>query len=406
MNYLDFQRAKETFQLESLENERQVLYQARHKFVKKFSPKFIAYMSIDDYVYGKGENTFCYKLERTLANLGSINTRFGYKKFGVWWSKDEGSYKFDPLFGKTYLEAFENVRKALLKLLEDGAAEDYKSISTCTIYSLVLGKILSVYYPEKYLNIFSSRHLNHYLISLDLDTKELMGKHPIYKGKRLLEFKNNDLDLKNWSVDMFAVFLWGHYPKDPRLQAGGAIKSKHKQPVFTTITKPDFIKLQIVSGQHATSQAATGTKSKPDYEALERLNKLLGDRGEHAVELAEINRLMKEQKIPEAEAKKLVYRVSLISDSYGYDIISQNADGSPRYIEVKATQGNPGDMEFFYTANEYAAALEYKEAYYIYVVYDICSTKPKIWPIMNPFIGKNRLELVPIKYKVKINTKY
>lgn len=406
MNYLDLQRAKETFQLESLENERQVLYQARHKFVKKFSPKFIANMSIDDYVYGKGESTFCYKLERTLANLGSINTRFGYKKFGVWWSKDECSYKFDPLFGKTYLEAFENVRKALLKLLEDGAAEDYKSISTCPIYSLVLGKILSVYYPEKYLNIFSSRHLNHYLISLDLDTKELMGKHPIYKGKRLLEFKNNDPDMKNWSVDMFAVFLWGHYPKDPRLQEGGAIKSKHKQPVFTTIIKPDFINLQIVSGQHATSQAATGTKSKPDYEALERRNKLLGDRGEHAVELAEINRLMKEQKIPETEAKRRVNRVSLISDSYGYDIISQNADGSPRHIEVKATQGNPGDMEFFYTANEYAAALEYKDSYYIYVVYDICSTKPKIWPIPNPFIGNDRLELVPIKYKVKINTKY
>ena len=114
---------------------------------------------------------------------------------------------------------------------------------------------------------------------------------------------------------------------------------------------------------------------------------------------------MKEQKIPEVEAKKLVNRVSLISDSYGYDIISQNADGSPRYIEVKATQGNPGDMEFFYTANEYAAALKYKEAYYIYVVYDICSTKPKIWPIPNPFIGNNRLELVPIKYRVKINTK-
>ena len=74
MNYLDLQRAKETFQLQSLENERQVLYQARHKFVKKFSPKFIANMSIDDYVYGKGENTLCYKLERTLANLGSINT--------------------------------------------------------------------------------------------------------------------------------------------------------------------------------------------------------------------------------------------------------------------------------------------------------------------------------------------
>ena len=406
MNYLDLQRAKETFQLESLENERQVLYQARHKFVKMFSPKFIANMSIDDYVYGKGENTFCYKLERTLANLGSINTRFGYKKFGVWWSKDEGLYKFDPLFGKTYLEAFENVRKALLKLLEDGAAEDDKSISTCPIYSLVLGKILSVYYPEKYLNIFSSRHLNHYLISLDLDTKEIMGKHPIYKGKRLLEFKNNDPDMKNWSVDMFAVFLWGHYPKDPRLQEGGAIKSKHKQPVFTTITKPDFINLRIVSGHHATTQPTSGTKSKPDYEVLERRNKLLGDRGEHAVELAEINRLMKEQKIPEAEAKKLVNRVSLITDSYGYDIISQNADGSPRYIEVKATQGNPGDMEFFYTANEYAAALEYKESYYIYVVYDICSTKPKIWPIPNPFIGNDRLELVPIKYKVKINTKY
>ena len=90
---------------------------------------------------------------------------------------------------------------------------------------------------------------------------------------------------------------------------------------------------------------------------------------------------------------------------YGYDISSVNADGTTRYIEVKATQGVVGDMDFFYTVNELATARQYKENYYMYIVYEITSKSPKIWIIQNPFIGKSNLVLNPIQFKVHVATK-
>ena len=119
---------------------------------------------------------------------------------------------------------------------------------------------------------------------------------------------------------------------------------------------------------------------------------------------AEIERLMNEHGISKMKASKLVKHVSRESDSYGYDILSVNPNNSPRYIEVKATQGKVGDMTFYYTANELATAKKYGKAYYLYIVYEITTKSPKIWMLQNPFL-KNKLELLPIKYRVNLNTK-
>ena len=120
--------------------------------------------------------------------------------------------------------------------------------------------------------------------------------------------------------------------------------------------------------------------------------------------MAEIDRVMREQKVTKAKAEKMVIRRSLESDAIGYDIQSVNPDGSPRYIEVKATTGDVGDMSFFYTINEYETATDLKENYFIYIVYEILSSEPKIWVMGNPFL-KNALTLEPIKFKVNVKTK-
>ena len=402
MDYTGFQKAKETFQLERVICERQPLYRDLHRFLKRFPSKSISHMKIDDYVYGKGKKTFCYYIEKTLANYGSISTRLGYMKYGVWWAKEEGIYKFDPSFGDNYEEAFKFVKKALVELLKDGEFNHYVGIALSPLYSLFAGKVLSLYYPEKYLNIFSSKHLDHYLISLDLDTPELMSKHSIFKRKRLLEFKNSDPDMKNWSVDAFAVFLWDHFPKDPRFHLGGAVKPKEKPLSFSCITKIKFVDQELAAATNSTKvQHDPAIKQSPDYEAEAARAKLLGDRGEHIVMEAEVERVMNEFGMSKMKASKFVKRVSCDSDSFGYDILSLNPDGSHRYIEVKATQSKVGDMTFYYTSHELETARKYGKAYYLYVVYEVTSRMPKIWVRQNPFIN-NELELEPIKYRVNL----
>ena len=119
---------------------------------------------------------------------------------------------------------------------------------------------------------------------------------------------------------------------------------------------------------------------------------------------AEADRLMKELSITEAKAKKLIKWVSRESDVYGFDIQSVNEDKTPRYIEVKATQREVGDLDFYYTENEYETAKKYGQDYYIYIVYEILTPHPKIWVIKNPFDDGMDIKMKPVKYKVQLST--
>ena len=50
------------------------------------------------------------------------------------------------------------------------------------------------------------------------------------------------------------------------------------------------------------------------------------------------------------------------------------------------------------------SAKEYGKNYYIYIVYEIRSTEPKIWVIKNPFLT-GKMEMRPVQYKVSLHTK-
>ena len=402
MNYQELQEAKQKFILHTSEKEYKPLYKAREEFVKKFTPAKIASMKIDEYVQGKQSKTsFCYILERTLKNLGNIEGQYA-TKFGVWYSSKEQKYKTEKRQGDNYIEVFHRIRKSILELLEAGEKKDYKRIIRIPINSIVKGKILSTYYPEDYLNIFSKDHLDHYLKTLDLDTADLMKKDVLYKREALLEFKNKDKDMRKWSVNMFAVFLWTHYPKSNEV----AVVSDEKEIEFPTIDKDNisFVDLQLKNGPSTPHTRSHSGQPSPDYEKEAKKYKKLGDRGEYVVIQAEVSRLREELSISEPEAKELIKWVSRESDAFGFDIQSVNKDKTPRYIEVKATQRKVGDMDFYYTENEYETAKKYGKDYYIYVVYEILTPHPKIWAIKNPFDDSIGIKMKPVKYKVQLST--
>lgn len=404
MNYQELQEAKQTFRIYALEKEYKPLYKAREDFVKRFTPAKIASMKIDEYVQGKQSKTsFCYVLERTLKMLGNIAGQYA-TKFGVWYSSEEQKYKFEKRQGDNYTEAFHRVRKSIQELLEAGEERDYERIISIPLNSIVKGKILSTYYPEDYLNIFSKDHLDYYLKALDLDTADLMKSDVLYKRNALLEFKNKDKDMRNWSVNMFAVFLWSHYPKSPAKSEEMAVQSKDDNPIFPTLEDVSFVDLQLSSEKSTITGKTHSVQPSPDYEQESKKYKRLGDRGEYIVIQAETQRLMKELSITEAKAKKLIKWLSRESDAFGYDILSVDKGKTPRYIEVKATQRKVGDMDFYYTENEYETAKKYGQNYYIYIVYEILTPHPKVWVVKNPFVEGLGIKMKPVKYKVQLST--
>ena len=216
--------AKKTFNIQSIEENVKKNMELREQFVNCFTLDKIKSMDINEYVIGvQNKESFCYYLERTLYELGSISGQLSYK-YGVWFSPSKKQYCFENRFGNNYKDAFEEVRTALLKLLKDGENKDFESIKSNPINSSVKAKILAMYYPDKYINVYALKHLDHYLTTLGLNTRELMRADVLYKREALIEFKNEDKDMKEWNNYVFSIFLWSHYPKDPR----------HLTPVFDT----------------------------------------------------------------------------------------------------------------------------------------------------------------------------
>lgn len=406
MNYQELLEAKQTFRLHALEKDYKPFFKDRKEFVRRFNPAKIASMTIDEYVEGKqSKNSFCYLLERKLKALGSISG-INSSIFGVWYSSEHQAYKYDSRFGNDYKEAYKLIKSSIVYLLKAGKLRDYDAIISNPLNSLVKGKILSIYFPDDYLNIFSKNHLDYYLRSFDLDTAELMKQNVVYKRDALLAFKNSDKDMKEWSIDMFAVFLHSHYPKSPVKAEEMAVKSKEEELDIPTFEDVSFVDLQLASGKPTSPAKSHSGKPSPDYEKEARKYKKLGDRGEYIVIQAETQRLMEELSITEAKAKKLIKWVSRESDAFGYDIQSVNKDKTPRYIEVKATQRKVGDMDFYYTENEYETAKKYGKDYYIYVVYEILTPHPKVWVIKNPFEEGEGIKMKPVKYKVELSVKH
>lgn len=401
--------------IEEVIKARDVLYQIRTSFTKYFNQNRIRTMDIDDYVAGvdlpkKGFN-FCYGLERQLDGLGRIIGATAFK-FGVYYGRTKSDenyeYRFTQKFGNTYKDAFEGVRDSILQLLDAGAKEDIDTIADNILSPMFKGKILCTYYPDRYLNVFSPDHLNYFLTKLDLDNEELISSDAVYKREALIAFKNHDSVMKKWSVDLFSDFLYSEYPGRPPKERQSDDEhsdplTDYRTPDFPVNPVPSFIDLNILPPNPASiakKEKGHLNHNNPDYEKEARKFKKLGDRGEKIVMDLEKKRL---GNLGRSDLAKKIERVSLKSDSLGYDILSFETDGSKRLIEVKATRSKVGMANFFYTANELMTAQD-SDNYYIYMVYDVTSECPKVWAIKNPFNPENKNAIkTPINYRVTIN---
>lgn len=400
----EFEGARQAFKkdLVRLENERQ-------NFIKKFSFEKIKQMSLDEYVIGsKAGNSFCYLIENRLQGLGNIHGATAFK-FGIYFGKTQSDpkmqYRFTSKFGTTEDIAFQNVKSAILQLLETVKKEDLDGIRNNPLSPMFKGKILSTYFPDKYLNIFADEHLEYFLDKLEIPYGE--SDDEIAKRKMLIEFKQNDSVMAQWTIFEFSKFLYESFGRPSRKEDAPKelkdyLESKKDYPKLNDV-QAEFIDLDIIPENVQWKQKGGVHKPKvTDFEKENKNNKLLGNRGEELVFNLERKWLLD---LKHGELAERVEWVSKKDDSLGYDIKSFEENGEEKFIEVKSTSQSPdANANFLISSNQYSKAKDIKN-YYFYIVFNAKGKKPRIWRIKNPLRYENNgLTLVPISYRVIINT--
>lgn len=116
-------------------------------------------------------------------------------------------------------------------------------------------------------------------------------------------------------------------------------------------------------------------------------NRTLGARGEAMVVDFERARLIRAGRERLAER---VRQVSLEDDGAGFDVLSFEADGSERWLEVKTTAGGPR-TPFFVTRNELAVGERRPEAWRVARIYD-AARRPRLFELGPPLGERVRLE--------------
>ena len=392
------------------------LERLRSEFVTKFNYNKIKNLPIEKYVVGHGEkDTFCYWLETKLMKLGKIKGgTTADKKFGVYFSKDYDEYKTIPKWGINGLAAYEEIKRRILELLDAGRKNDIQTIKKSPISPMFKGKILSTYYPNQYLNIFAEEHLDHFIAELGIEDPKLKGE--VDKRQHLLDYKNSDSVMKDWSIYEFYMFLYiqivGPIKKSKLDTKGGGrktISSELKEYLDEDYEKiqniePSFVDFEIQESDvlDENNLKNISGRKKVDFEKENRRNKKLGDRGESVVKIAEENYL---KRFGREDLIKKINQVSRYDDSLGYDILSFEEDGAKKYIEVKSTKSKVGTANFLISENQIRKSKS-KVNFYVYVVFEANQKKPIIWRIKNPFNQpQNKVKITPISYRVVINPK-
>jgi len=311
----------------------------RGQFLRAYPLNRIKGMSLDEYVIGKGTASFCACVEaktKAWANIQGATAN----KFGIYFGKTKSDptmqYRFTQKFGKNEKEAFDGVKEALLNLVKVGKLKNFSGIDENPLSQMFKAKILSLYFPELYLNVCSSEHIEQLAQEMGIPEQQYVSEYQ----HLLVEKKLANKITRDWSNPKFMSFLYAKY-----------IRGDLNTPPTTIVKKPHKKARRRVDFEDiAANRDAIGKASEEFAFEWER-NRLIGLGYQELAEKIEDRR-----DIP----------------SYGYDFLSFSAPECERYVEVKSVgrDRKEGCFRFFLSENELSVSNseENSQEYYFYLV--------------------------------------
>ena len=331
-------------------------------------------LTLDEYVVGHHEPSFCNLVESGTKAWANIQGATSFK-FGIYFGRTKSDatrkYRFTEKFGTNERDAFAAVKAALLDLVKLGAADapDYAAIGANPLSQMFKAKILSLYYPERFLAMCSSEHLQ--MIAEILGFSEDLPSSQ-YQNL-LLKTKRDDPTTRKWSEPKFMAYLYKVYV---RAELGGE----------RSITKPKIRKHRRVDFEEMQKQKSEIGRIAEDYALDWEKKRLAGARLSHLIDKIEDRRER---------------------PGYGHDFLSYSAEDEHRYIEVKCVAKVSDGYRFFLSDNERQTSLspDHKEGYYFYLVFFDGSRNPV--ELLAIFADKlyPKAEMLPSSYEVTFDRK-
>jgi Cdc6-like AAA superfamily ATPase len=193
----------------------------RLEFLAKFPKDKISKLTLDEYVLGTGKESFCYWLEFKKIDDKVIVFGIGggnASKFGLYKSKD-GLYQTGygenkkALSGKDLDDYFNSIKDTIilaLKCLEEDRIKDIKQMDI-PFGNMILQKILSIYYPEKFITIGASNVLIDFAKDIKLQKIELTPNNLIEINFECKKAIDKLPEFQNWPYEKIGTFIWENY---------------------------------------------------------------------------------------------------------------------------------------------------------------------------------------------------
>ena len=194
----------------------------RKQFVSDFDRDTLENLTLEKYAMKTGDKkNFCYRLEREQIGMGDIRNATAMK-FGIWVRKTTGKYDFTNRYGETADEAFSVIRDELCKLVDAGADDDFTAIRNNMIAPIVRFKILTMYYPDRFLTIHSERHLSYFCEKARIAFSE--SDDELVLQRKLIFWKETKAEIRDYSLLEYVAYLYDHFGVPPTVDKGLAKK--------------------------------------------------------------------------------------------------------------------------------------------------------------------------------------
>lgn len=196
--------------------------QERLLFTNRFPLESLKDMTVEEYADTKTKDCFIYWLERKklLAGIGGGNS----SKFGIYraqngtYCKGYGKHKV-VLEGEALQKEFVYLRDGIIQaimLAEEGRMTELSQLEL-PMFNMVLLKILNIYVPEKFFNVYSPPILIELGKELEISDEQLSPKNSIELNHQvLIQLKKQEL-FSSWTNQGIALFIWDTFAERDKM---------------------------------------------------------------------------------------------------------------------------------------------------------------------------------------------